>query len=430
MINNVQQKVLIVGSGGREHAIGVKILEDNPGVQLYFAPGNGGTSGIGENLTTGVEDIKGICTWAKTITPVMTIIGPEAPLSKGVVDQLQSLGFGVFGPTQRAAEIESSKSYAKDFMVRHGIPTAQHCTFNEYEKAVDYIKNASYPVVVKASGLAAGKGVVVPESTPQALEAVRRIMKEREFGSAGDDVVIEERLSGEEVSLMAFTDGVTIVPMLPAQDHKRLLDGDSGPNTGGMGAYCPVPICTPQMVEEITRSILEPTIRGLAAEGRPFVGVLYAGLMLTEDGPKVLEFNCRLGDPETQAVLPLLETNVLDIVEACVQQKLHAVDIRWSTGVSVCVVLASRGYPVKPEVGFAISGLPPRQRTSQIRVFHAGTTILGDKLVTSGGRVLALTGLGNTIPAARKKVYKVVERIMFEGATYRTDIGARGEPRQ
>jgi phosphoribosylamine--glycine ligase len=329
----------------------------------------------------------------------------------------------VFGPSQAAAQIEASKAFAKALMARHGIPTARFQAFTNFQHALVHLLKTDYPIVIKASGLAAGKGVVVPDCADDAEAALRRMLRDRAFGAAGDEVVIEERLSGEEVSLLAFTDGVTVKPMPPAQDHKRLLDGDNGPNTGGMGAYAPAPICPNEFVDELTRTILQPAIDGLRAEGRPFAGVLYAGLMLTAGGPRVLEFNCRFGDPETQAILPLLDSDLLDIAEACAKGRLAEVEIRWKRDAAACVVLASPGYPDKTPVGREIHGLEAIGKSAL--VFHAGTKMQDGKVVTAGGRVLGVTGLGATLNGALATAYTAVEKIEFEGMQYRKDIGYR-----
>ncbi|HEY4687739.1 MAG TPA: phosphoribosylamine--glycine ligase [Anaerolineae bacterium] len=420
-------RVLVVGSGGREHAIAWKVTQSPRLAHLYILSGNAGTSLLAqsaiENVPISVEESSAIVSFAHEKNIDLVIIGPEVPLALGLADDLRAAGVRVFGPSKAAAEIEWSKAFSKAFMARHGIPTARFETFTNFHHALTHLLTVNYPIVIKASGLAAGKGVSVPDCADDAEKALRQIMLDREFGAAGDAVVIEERLSGEEVSLLAFTDGLTLKPMPPAQDHKRVFDGDRGPNTGGMGAYAPAPICPPERVEDFTRTILQPTIDGLRAEGRAFTGVLYAGLIFTADGPRVLEFNCRFGDPETQVILPLLETDLLDIAEACVDGQLADVEIRWKPGAAACVVLASEGYPGKYPGGREVRGL--NSIDGNAVVFHAGTRMADGKVVTAGGRVLGVTGWGSTLGDALATAYSAAERIAFEGMHYRKDIGHR-----
>src|SRR6266496_1980966 len=415
--------VLVIGSGGREHAIVWKVSQSPKLKKLYALPGNPGTAELAENVTgISMNDHAAIAAFCKDKQIDLVMIGPEAPLANGIVDSLTAEGIPCFGPSRAAAQIESSKAFAKEFMKRHHIPTARYATFSDLEEAKKYLRKVDYPVVIKASGLAAGKGVILPETMDEAEITLKSILIDQAFGDAGNEVVIEERLIGQEVSLMAFTDGTSIVPMLPAQDHKRLLDGDEGPNTGGMGAYAPAPIFTTDMMNEAMGSVLKPAIQGLHDEGIPFVGVLYAGLMLTPDGIRVLEFNCRFGDPETQVVLPLLETDLLEIVEACVNGTLADLDIRWKNGAAVCVVLASKGYPENVESGklVVIEELP-----EDIVCFHAGTKIENGNIVTSGGRIFGLTAYSKTLDAAIKQVYSNINKVNFEGVQYRTDIAYR-----
>lgn len=421
-----KERILIIGSGGREHAMGKHIASSRKNVELFFMPGNGGTCEIGKNIAIKADDVTQVVAWAKKEKPTLVLVGPEAPLSLGLVNILTEEGFSVFGPTKEAARIETSKVFAKHFMKKYGIPTAEFQTFFSYQKAKQYIRLAPFDLVVKASGLAAGKGVVVPENKKDALAALDRIMKNREFGSAGDEVVIEERMSGEEVSLMAFTDGITIKPMISAQDHKRIFDNDLGPNTGGMGAYGPVSFVTESMVKKITHTILQPVIDGLRKEGTSFVGVLYAGLMMTPDGPKVVEFNCRFGDPETEVVLPLLRTDLIRIARACVTKRLASLRIFWKKGSAASVVLASKGYPEKPTTGQAIHGLSSVEKLSGVTVFHAGTKQEDRNSMTSGGRVLAVTAVGTSLRSTLKKAYTAVGQISFDGMQYRRDIGKKG----
>jgi phosphoribosylamine---glycine ligase len=422
-------RVLLIGSGGREHALAWKIAQSPDLKALWIAPGNAGTARLHSDaaeianlpLDPGDNDAVAAAALEKKID--LAVIGPEGPLAAGQADALRAKGLPVFGPSRPAAEIESSKVFSKQFMERRGIPTAKFSVFREFGKAMDYIADLERPVVIKASGLAAGKGVILPENPAQAEAALRAIMINKEFGAAGDEVVLEERLVGEEVSLFGFTDGVTVKATLPAQDHKRVFDGDRGPNTGGMGAYAPVPACAPAMVEKITRSILQPAVDGLRAEGRPFVGVLYGGLILTPGGVKVIEFNCRFGDPETQAILPLLESDLLAILFACATGRLAECDVRWSKGAAACVVIASEGYPGKYPGGRPIAGLDAASPNSF--VFHAGTRAQDGQIVTAGGRVLCVTGWGENISDALKSAYAAIGPIRFEGMHFRKDIGRR-----
>lgn len=420
--------VLIVGAGGREQAIAWRVAQSPRLSQLFVAPGNAGTAfrgqgSVASNAPIAAENIEALVSFCTEQAIDLIIIGPEAPLALGLADALRAAGRSVFGPSQAAAQIEASKSFSKAFMQRHHIPTARFAVFSDFREALKHLLGVDYPIVIKAAGLAAGKGVILPDCADDAEAALRTIMLDREFGAAGDEVIIEERLSGEEVSLLAFTDGNTVKPMPPAQDHKRIFDGDQGPNTGGMGAYAPAPICPPYLVEEFTRTILQPTVDGLREEGRPFVGVLYAGLMLTADGPRVLEYNCRFGDPETQAILPLLDTDLLDIAEACTQGRLHEIDVKWRAGAAACVVVASEGYPGKYPVGREIHGLGTSHENAV--VFHAGTKLSDGTVITAGGRVLGVTGWGENLQAALARAYSAVERISFAGMHYRHDIGWR-----
>jgi phosphoribosylamine--glycine ligase len=431
---NDKLKVLVVGSGGREHAIAWKVAQSPRLSQLFVAPGNAGTdsrqwsvvssqSSVISNVAINAEDISALVAFADEQAIDLVIVGPEAPLAIGLADALRAAGRSVFGPSQAAAQIEASKAFSKDFMARHHIPTARFATFADFREALKHLLSVDYPIVIKASGLAAGKGVILPDCTDDAEAALRSIMLNKEFGAAGDEVIIEERLSGPEVSLLAFTDGLTVKPMPPAQDHKRIFDNDQGPNTGGMGAYAPAPILPPALIEEYTHSFLQPTIDGLLAEGKPFVGVLYAGLMLTTAGPRVLEYNCRFGDPETQAILPLLESDLLDVVEACVNGRLAEIEVKWRSGAAACVVMASEGYPGKYPSGREIRGLDTA--FDHAVVFHAGTKLSDSKIVTAGGRVLGVTGFGADFRTAIDRAYAAVGMIEFEGAQYRRDIGRR-----
>ena len=415
--------ILVIGSGGREHAIVWKVSQSPRLKKLYVLPGNPGTAALAENVSgISVDDPEPIARFCKDKQIDLVIVGPEAPLAAGLADSLSAAGIRCFGPKQAAAQIESSKVFAKDFMARHHIPTARYSAFSNFEKAIEYLHTVDYPIVIKASGLAAGKGVILPETMDEAKAILTSILVDKSFGEAGNEVVIEERLTGQEVSLMAFSDGTTVVPMLPAQDHKRLLDRDEGPNTGGMGAYAPAPIIKPEEIDEAIEFVLKPAIQGMKSEGTPFIGVLYAGLMLTTNGIRVLEFNCRFGDPETQVVLPLLETDLLEIAEACINGTLAEVDIQWKNGAAVCVVLASKGYPEKVETGrsVAMGELP-----AGLVCFHAGTKSENGKIITSGGRAFGLTAWASDIENAVNRVYSNVDKISFEGMQYRKDIAYR-----
>lgn len=415
--------VLLIGSGGREHAIAWKLAQSPKLTRLYALPGNPGIAQFAKNISEiPVNDhaaILRVCT-EKHID--LVLVGSEVPLANGIADVLGEAGIPCFGPRQAAAQIEASKVFSKNFMARHGIPTARYAIFTRLPEALKYLEQVDYPLVIKASGLAAGKGVILPDTLAEAGAALKEILEEGAFGEAGREVVIEERLTGPEVSLMAFTDGKTVVPMLSAQDHKRLLDGDQGPNTGGMGAYAPAPIFTDELLEEALEFVLKPTVNGLRLEGSPFVGVLYAGLMLTPAGMRVLEFNCRFGDPETQVVLPLLETDLLEITSACVEGRLAEVDMRWKPGVSVCVVLASRGYPEKPEVGKLVS---LAELPEAMVCFHAGTKSDSNNIRTAGGRVFGLTTWAQDVETALSRVYANLDKVSFDGMQYRRDIAHR-----
>jgi phosphoribosylamine--glycine ligase/phosphoribosylaminoimidazole synthetase len=421
-------RVLIIGSGGREHALAWKITQSGRLAQLYCAPGNPGMAEYGELAGMPVNAVERLTSFAVEKHVDLAVIGPEQALEAGITDALTAAGVHVFGPTRAAAQIETSKAFCKAFMARHGIPTARFAVFDNPAAAHEHVETIDYPLVLKASGLAAGKGVLLPESIAEAHQFIDQMMVEQVFGAASEKIVIEECLFGEEISLMAFCDGFTAAPMLPAQDHKRLLDDDAGPNTGGMGAYAPVSIFAQADIQNAAETILRPAVDGLRAEGTPFTGVLYAGLMLTADGPKVLEFNARFGDPETQVVLPLLESDLLDVLSACAEGRLAGTDVRWKDESAVCVVAASAGYPEKAQSGKTLT-LPEKTETGAI-VFQAGTRRENGQLLTSGGRVLGVTALGADFTAARQKAYRLLEKISFEGMQYRQDIGAREANRQ
>lgn len=414
--------VLIIGSGGREHALAWKVTQSPRLTKLYVAPGNAGTSLCGENVLMDISKHNLVINFCKEKQIDLVIVGPEIPLAEGLVDSLSDAKIRCFGPNQAAAEIEASKVFSKNFMARNQIATARYASFSDFEEAVEYIHAIDYPIVIKASGLAAGKGVILPETLEESISALEAMLVKNEFASAGAEVVIEEKLIGQEVSLMAFSDGEYCAAMIPAQDHKQLLDGDNGPNTGGMGTYAPAPVLTNDLLNEAVEKVLKPTIDGMHNEGRKFIGVLYAGLMLTKDGIRVLEFNCRFGDPETQVVIPLLETDLLDVIEACIDGKLKDININWKAGAAVCVVLASKGYPEKVESGKLVT---IKELPNDLICFHAGTKMDGDKLVTSGGRVFGLTVVASNIENAIERVYSHIDRVSFEGVQYRKDIGKR-----
>ncbi len=421
-------KILVVGNGGREHALAWKLLQSPQVKQCFCVPGNGGTALLErcENIPLAVEDIDNIVKVALENQIDLVVVGPEVPLSLGISDRLQQEGIPVFGPTQLGAKIESSKSWAKTLMAEAGVPIAQGETFTDAAAAKDYITQQGVPIVVKADGLAAGKGVIVAQTIPEAHNAVDDL-----FQVGFSLIVVEECLIGEEVSILALTDGITVRSLLPAQDHKRIGEGDTGPNTGGMGAYCPAPIATPDLLQRVDQEILQPTVTALRNRGIDYRGVLYAGLMVSPQGePKVLEYNCRFGDPETQAVLPLLETPLDQVILACVQQRLGELPpLRWQSGTAVCVVTASAGYPGKYEKGKAITGIQEAE-TMGVTVFQAGTQLDGDRLVTDGGRVLGVTAIGQDFDEAITKVYQGVDCIDFEGQYYRRDIGHRAQSRK
>lgn len=418
-------KVMVVGGGGREHTLVWKIKQSPLVKEIYCAPGNAGIERIAVCINIPAEDIEALAEFALNEKIDLTVVGPEAPLTLGIVDEFEKRGLKVFGPSKKAAEIEGSKVFAKELMERYGIPTAHYKVFDDPIEAGEYIKDKGAPVVVKADGLAAGKGVIVALTEDEALNGVKRIMKDREFGRAGDRIVVEEYLEGPEVSILAFTDGNTVIPMVSAQDHKRVYDNDRGPNTGGMGAFAPSPVYTPDIARVVEKEILKKTIDAMKRENRPYKGVLYAGLMITSKGPKVLEFNCRFGDPETQAVLPLLESDLVPVMQAVIDSRLDEAEIRWKDKKAVCVIMASGGYPRKYEKGFKITGIEEAEKIEGITVFHAGTAKEGDSIVTAGGRVLGVTALGDNLDSAARLAYKGVEKISFKGAHYRKDIGRK-----
>ena len=416
--------ILILGSGGREHALLWKLAQSPEATKLYAVPGNPGMAELAECVAGSIEDNAAVVKLAQEKKIDLVVVGPEVPLMNGVVDALRAAGIKAFGPTKAAAELEGSKSFSKDIMKKYGIPTAKYEVFTDADAARAYIEKEGAPIVIKADGLAAGKGVIVAETKEQALDAVHEIMDDAAFGKAGSRVVIEALMEGEEASLLAFTDGKTIRPMVSSQDHKRAYDGDKGPNTGGMGTYAPAPVMTKDMVEQATEKILKPMIAAMAKEGRPYQGCLYAGLMITEEGPKVVEFNARFGDPETQVVLPLLKGDLVKIMQACVDGTLDTAAVDWEDGAAVCVVMASGGYPKSYKKGYAIDGLKKAESLGTF-VFHAGTAKKDGKVVTSGGRVLGVTARGGGIKEATEKAYKGVEAIRFTDEFHRKDIAHR-----
>jgi len=422
--------VLVVGSGGREHALVWKIAQSPLVKKVYCAPGNAGIARHAECVNIGPTEIARLRKLAIDKGIDLTVVGPEAPLCEGIVDFFTAKGLSIFGPTQRAARLEGSKVFAKQLMERHGIPTARFRVFNGVELARDYIDRVGAPVVVKADGLAAGKGVIVCKTVQEARAAVSKIMIDRAFGDSGDQIVIEDCLSGEEASVLAFTDGKNIALMPSAQDHKAVYDGDEGPNTGGMGAYSPAPVITPELERTIERDVIVQAVHAMNREERPYRGVLYAGLMITEEGPFVLEFNCRLGDPELQPLIMRLKSDLVPILLATIEGNLDEVEIEWDVRPALCVVMASGGYPGPYEKGFPIKGLEDVEEMDDVVVFHSGTALVDGQVVTAGGRVLGVTARGDTIADARERAYEAVRRISFEGAHYRTDIGKKALDRR
>jgi phosphoribosylamine--glycine ligase len=417
-------KILVIGGGAREHALAWKIKQSPRDIELFVAPGNAGTAAIARNLNIPSTEIDSLTKAAQELNIDLTLIGPEAPLAAGIVDLFERLGLPVFGPTKAATQIESSKVFARKLMQKYGIPCSNGTAFSSYQEAKKYVESQPLPMVVKADGLAAGKGVTVAGTREEALKALSDIMETKIFGEAGDNVIIEECLIGKEVSLLAFTDGETVVPMVPACDYKRVFDDDRGPNTGGMGSYSPPGFFDDGMTSRVTETILKPAIEGMAQEGMPYKGVLYAGLMIAAEGPKVLEFNARFGDPETQAILPRLKTDLVDILLAVVDNKLSRIAVRWTEDACVGVVMASGGYPGKYKTGFKITGLG--ELNDNVTVFHAGTKLGQDsQIYTDGGRVLTVTATGDNMAEARARAYSNLPRIHFDGCHYRRDIAAR-----
>jgi phosphoribosylamine--glycine ligase len=418
-------KVLVVGSGGREHALVWKLAQSPRVSQLFCAPGNAGIEALARCVPIEAEDVEGLKAFARTEGIDLTVVGPEKPLSLGIVDDFRRNKLRIFGPTRGAARIESSKQFAKDLMVRHRVPTASARSFDALAPALDYVRQQPVPLVVKADGLAQGKGVVVARTRDEAVEAATDMLERQVFGEAGRRVLIEEFLEGEELTLMALTDGKAVVPMVAAQDHKRVGEGDTGPNTGGMGAYAPAPAATSGVRMQITREVLRPVVDALLRIGCPFHGVLYAGIMLVRGAPYVLEFNARFGDPEAQVVLPLLKTDLLDVLEAVVEHRLEQLAVEWHERAAVCVVMTSAGYPGTYPTGLPITGLPEATGSEDALVFHAGTKRDQGQVVSSGGRVLGITGIGRGLSVARERAYALASTISFEGCHLRTDIASR-----
>lgn len=418
-------KVLVVGGGGREHALVRKIKESKKVDEIFCTPGNGGISYDAKCFDVAATDIDGVVNLAKEIKADFVVVAPDDPLVAGMVDALNEAGFKTFGPRANAAIIEGSKVFSKELMQKYNIPTAEYKVFDNAEEAIEYIKERNeFPTVIKADGLALGKGVIIPENLDDAIAGVKEIMEDKIFGASGNNIVVEEFLTGPEVSVLAFTDGKCVKPMVSSMDHKRALDGDKGLNTGGMGTVSPNPYYTQEVANECMDKIFMPTINAMNNEGRTFKGCLYFGLMITPKGPKVIEYNCRFGDPETQVVLPRLKTDIVDIFEAIDSETLSDLDVEWSDDACACVIMASGGYPKSYPKGIEITGLSNGQLDG-VTVYHAGTKLQDNKLVTSGGRVLGVTALGDTLENALKKSYDAVEKIHFEGAHYRRDIGKR-----
>lgn len=425
-------KILVIGNGGREHALAWKAAQSPQVDEVFVAPGNAGTrreAGL-TNIDIGVTDIPALIDFVKQNKVAMTIVGPEAPLVAGVVDAFNEQGLGIFGPTQGAAQLEGSKAFTKDFLARHNIPTAAYQNFTEIEPAIAYIREQGAPIVVKADGLAAGKGVIVAQTEAEAIAAVEDMLAGNRFGDAGHRVVIEEFLSGEEASFIVMADGKNILPLATSQDHKARDNGDKGPNTGGMGAYSPAPVVTDEIAEKVMQSVIIPTIKGMAAEGHDYTGFLYAGLMITPEGEmKVLEYNCRFGDPETQPIMMRLQSDLVELCQAAIDKKLDTITAQWDSRSAIGVVMAAGGYPDNYEKGLPIEGLDAVDDANN-KVFHAGTVEKDGQVVTNGGRVLCVVSLGDTVTEAQKQVYQQIKKIHWKDAFYRTDIGYRAIARE
>ncbi|MDF1544448.1 MAG: phosphoribosylamine--glycine ligase [bacterium] len=423
--NKQETKVLVVGAGGREHALVWKLKQSRRVNKIFCAPGNAGISRIASCVNIEAGNIGALSDFAARNRISLTVVGPEQPLAEGIADEFQRRKLKLFGPSRQAAKLESSKIFAKEFMRRHHIPTPPYKVFSTAAEAIGFVKTAEFPMVIKADGLAAGKGAVVVRNVDAATQAIERIMIKRELGEAGNRILVESFVDGQEVSIMAIADGKTILPFLPSQDHKQAFEGDRGPNTGGMGAYCPTDFVSTDIMDKIKEYVLQPTLKGLSQEGINYRGVIYAGLMLTPGGPKVLEYNCRFGDPETQVLMPLLKSDLFEILQAATTTKLASVgQLSWRHEYAACVVMASKGYPGKYATGVKITGVPTKPDNNCV-VFHSGTAGNGDKLTTSGGRVLGVTGVDQTLQQALNRSYRTVNNIRFDGAAYRKDIGFR-----
>ncbi|RXZ82409.1 phosphoribosylamine--glycine ligase [Paenibacillaceae bacterium] len=418
-------RILVIGGGGREHAIAWALKKSEKVTQLYCAPGNAGIAQVAECVPIAVDRFDELIQFSVDHAIDLVVVGPDDPLAAGIVDAFEAQGIQIFGPRKNAAEIEGSKVFMKGLLKKYDIPTARYETFTDYETALAYLKEQTAPIVVKADGLAAGKGVIVAQTIEEAVQALEDMMINKVFGESGSQVVIEEFLEGQEMSILAFVDGETVKPMVAAQDHKPIFDGDLGPNTGGMGTYTPLPHIPQSIIDESIENIIKPTAKAMVSEGRPFCGVLFAGLMITKDGPKTIEFNARMGDPETQVVLPRLKTDLVDIILAATNGRLDQIDIEWSDDAAVCVILASEGYPASYPKGRVISGLEEAAALDNVLVFHAGTASDNGNYVTSGGRVLGVVGRGADLVQARERAYEAAKAISFEGVQYRSDIGEK-----
>ncbi len=418
-------RILVVGSGGREHALVWKLSQSPDVTQIFCAPGNGGIGQLAECVNISATDIVSLTDFAQSKSIDLTVVGPEAVLTEGIVDAFEKRGLRVFGPNKAAAQLEGSKAFSKNLMKQYNIPTAKYSVFDDAQAAHEYVKQIGVPVVIKADGLCAGKGTIIAHTLSEAGGAIDLMMADRIFGDAGARILVEELLVGEEASIIAVTDGKTTIPMLTSQDHKRLQDGDQGPNTGGMGAYAPAPVVTDELLKTFMDEIVTPSINALASEGIAFKGVLYTGLMLTQEGPKVLEYNVRFGDPEIQAIVPLLKSDLLALLDDTVEGRLDSCKVEWHNKSCACVVLASKGYPADPEKGVEITGLEQYPADSPVQVFHAGTRKEESRFLTSGGRVLGVTGVGDDLESALKFAYGAIDKIKFDGMQYRKDIGAR-----
>jgi phosphoribosylamine--glycine ligase len=419
-------KVLIVGSGGREHALAWKLNQSPRVDEICFTGTNAGMEKFAKPIDVKPQaPFTDLIEWSKDNNINLVVVGPEDPLANGIVDAFEDAGIRIFGPNEKAAQIEASKVFSKELMLRANVPTGKAESFTETKPAIEYLDNVAFPIVIKAEGLAAGKGVIICNTHEEAEETIKLNLEEKKFGGASERILVEEFLTGEEASLLAFVDGKTVLPMIPAQDHKPAYDGDKGPNTGGMGSYAPAPLVTPELYDQVVEQVFKPTVNAFTERGITYKGILYAGLMISHNEAKVLEFNCRFGDPETQAILPLLKTDLLDVIEACIDERLDEITLEWHDAAAICVILASGGYPGSYEKGKVINGLADFKESGEEIVFHAGTKRVGDDIVTNGGRVLGLTTVAPSIPAAITLNYSLVPKITFEGVQYRTDIGKK-----